>query len=45
MKERENREFWIRQTVLLAMLSIDIFIFFYIAIAVFLRVRQNLDLA
>ena len=43
MKERENREFWIRQTVLLAMLSIDIFIFFYIAIAGFLRVRQNLD--
>ena len=28
MKERENREFWIRQTVLLAMLSIDILIFF-----------------
>ena len=28
MKERENREFWIRETtVLLAMLSIDIFVF------------------
>ena len=41
MKERENREFWIRQTTtLLTMLSIDIFI---LSSPGFFRVRQNPD--
>ena len=45
MKERENRESWIRckRPSPSRCLSIDIFIFICSVITGFLRVRQNLD--
>ena len=44
MKERENREFWIRQTTALLAMSINRYLYIFLfVITGFLRVRQKLD--